>query len=301
MTDHASYDSLITRRDFLKGSAAAAVGLAVGLPAESRESDLEKATRVVLIRNKDVIDKNAKVDPAIIGSMLDDAVTALVGAEDAPAAWRELFSGDDTIGIKSNFWTFMPTPKPLEAAIRKGIESAGVPPDRIAVDDWGVRKNPVFLKATGLVNVRPLRTHYWAGIGGCLKNYIMFSSNPPDYHPDSCADLALLWRLPEVAGKTRLNILSVLTPLFHGRGPHHFDQRYIWNYRGILVGTDPVAVDAVGLHILRAKRAAFFKNDTKWETQPKHVMMAESRHKLGTATIEKIDLVTLGWRDDLLI
>jgi hypothetical protein len=29
--------------------------------------------------------------------------------------------------------------------------------------------------------------------------------------------------------------------------------------------------------------------------------MAESRHKLGTAAIEKIDLITVGWKEDLLI
>lgn len=292
---------MITRRDFLKGSATAAVGLAVGMPVGSQESAEEKTARVVLVRSKDVIGENSKVDPEIIRSMLDEAVTVLVGAEDSAQAWNELFSENDTIGIKSNFWTFMPTPKALEAAIRKGIESTGVPAEKIAVDDWGVLKNPIFREATGLVNVRPLRTHYWAGIGGCLKNYIMFSPSPPDYHPDSCADLALLWRLPAIAGKTRLNILSVLTPLFHGRGPHHFDQRYIWNYGGILVGTDPVAVDAAGLRILQAKRADYFGEAQKWETQPKHVMMAESRHKLGTAAIEKIDLITVGWKEDLLI
>jgi len=292
---------MITRRDFIKGSAAAAVGIAVGMPAGAQELTQKKTARVVLVRNKDVIDKNSNVDPEIMQSMLDEAVTALVDARDSSHAWKELFSENDTIGIKSNFWSFMPTPKSLEAAIRKGIESTGVPSERIAVDDWGVLKNPIFRDATGLVNVRPLRTHYWAGIGGCLKNYIMFSPSPPDYHPDSCADLALLWRLPVVAGKTRLNILSVLKPLFHGRGPHHIDQRYIWTYGGILVGTDPVAVDAAGLHILQAKRADYFDETQKWETQPKHVMMAESRHKLGTASIEKIDLITLGWKEDLLI
>lgn len=301
MSNNFSNDPMITRRDFLKGSAAAAVGLAVGMPAGAQETAREKTARVVLIRNKDVIGENSKVDPDIIRSMLDEAVTALVDAEDAPHAWNALFAKNDTIGIKSNFWTFLPTPKELEAAIRAGIESTGVPSEKIAVDDWGVLKNPVFKDATGLVNVRPLRTHYWAGIGGCLKNYIMFSPRPPDYHADSCADLALLWRLPAVAGKTRLNILSVLNPLFHGRGPHHFDQRYIWNYGGILVGIDPVAVDAVGLHILQAKRAAYFGEAESWETQPKHVMMAEARHKLGTAAIEKIDLVTLGWKEDILI
>ncbi len=253
------------------------------------------------MRHKNVIDEHLKVNPEIIGTMLDEAVTVLVRQDEPAKAWRSLFGADEVVGIKSNFWTFMPTPKELEAAIRTGVESAGVAAEKIAVDDWGVLKNPVFKEATALVNVRPLRTHYWAGIGGCLKNYIMFSPNPPDYHADSCADLALLWQLPAVKGKTRLNVLSVIRPLFHGRGPHHYDQRYIWYYGGIIAGIDPVAVDAVGLSILQAKRAEFFPGREAWETQPKHVAMADTRHGLGTSDLNKIDLVTLGWEDGRLI
>jgi hypothetical protein len=301
MSEKKSPKMMITRRDFLKGSACAAVGLAIGGSSAAGPAAGEKTARVVLIRHKKVINDASKVDPKIMQSMLDEAVTALVGAESPLQAWQALFEKDNMIGMKSNFWTFLPTPKPLEAALRNGIESAGVSPERIAVDDWGVLKNPVFKEATGLVNVRPLRTHYWSGIGGCLKNYIMFSPSPPDYHPDSCADLALLWELPAVKGKTRLNVLSVLNPLFHGRGPHHFDQRYIWNYGGILVGTDPVAVDAVGLHILQAKRADYFEEEQSWETQPKHVMMADSKHGLGTSSLEKIELIRLGWEEEILI
>ena len=44
----------------------------------------------------------------------------------------------------------------------------------------------------------------------------------------------------------RLNILVMLTPQFHGVGPHSFSSRFTWPYGGLLVGTDPVAVDATG-------------------------------------------------------
>ena len=47
-------------------------------------------------------------------------------------------------------------------------------PGSVGVDDRGVRTNPVFARATALINVRPLRTHAWSGLGTCLKNYIMF-------------------------------------------------------------------------------------------------------------------------------
>ena len=74
----------------------------------------------------------------------------------------------------------------------------------------------------------------------------MFHDRPWTWHHDSCADLGGLWNLPVVKGKTRLNVLVMLTPLYHGRGPHHFSRQYLWPYRGLIVSTDPVAADSTG-------------------------------------------------------
>ena len=54
-----------------------------------------------------------------------------------------------------------------------------------------------------------------------------------------------VWTYPIVKGKTRLNILCALTPQFYGRGANFFDRRYVWPYKGLIIGTDPVAVDAI--------------------------------------------------------
>ena len=67
-----------------------------------------------------------------------------------------------------------------------------------------------------------------------------------------------LWHFPQVKGKTRLNILVMITPLFHGIGPHHFSRSYTWRYNGLIVSTDPVAADATGARIIQAKRDSFF-------------------------------------------
>ena len=171
----------------------------------------------------------------------------------------------------------------------------------ISVNDQQVLRDPVFRDATALINVRPLRTHNWSGVGSLIKNYIMFVDTPESYHGDSCADLAKIWKLPSVEGKTRLNILVVLTPLFHGIGPHHYNPKYTWAYKGLLVGFDPVAVDATGVRILQAKRRAFFEEDRPLNPPPKHVFLADTRHHLGTADPEKINLVRLGWQEDSLI
>jgi hypothetical protein len=205
------------------------------------------------------------------------------------------------VGIKTNGWRALPTPVPLEEAIRSAVLAAGVKAETISVRDRGVLSDPVFMKATALINVRPMRTHDWSGLGTLLKNYIMFVPDPPRFHPDSCADLAALWQLPEVKGKTRLNILVMLTPLFHSVGPHGFNPAYVWSYSGLLVGLDPVAVDATGARIIQAKRREFFGEERPINPLPKHIELADTRHHLGTADPGKIELVKLGWQEGILI
>jgi hypothetical protein len=109
-----------------------------------------------------------------------------------------------------------------------------------------------------------------------------------------------MWNLPIVKGKTRLNILVALTPQFYGRGPHSFDPRHVWTYGGMFVSKDPVAVDALGAELLRLKRIAFFGED-KAVTPTKHIEYAETRHGIGVADLKRIDLVRLGWQEEMLI
>jgi hypothetical protein len=93
----------------------------------------------------------------------------------------------------------------------------------------------------------------------------------------------------------------MLTPLFHGVGPHDFNPKYVWSYSGLLVGFDPVAVDATGVRILTAKRRQFFGEDRPINPPPKHIFLADTRHHIGTADPDQIELVRLGWKEDILI
>jgi hypothetical protein len=129
----------------------------------------------------------------------------------------------------------------------------------------------------------------------------MFVPEPSDYHGNSCADLGALWKLPAVKGKTRLNILVLLTPQFHSIGPHHFDPAYVWEYKGILAGTDPVAVDAVGLRLIEKKRELFFGEPKPFRPPAHHIAYADIRHKIGVSDLSKINLIKLGWQEDILI
>lgn len=315
----------LTRRDFLRRAASTLAVAVFGLPACRSESEgtapraggveegaariaqvgragagggAERTSKVVLVRDQRAVGDDGTINAEVVGRMLDDAVCALVGEEKATAAWRRLIKPADLLGIKTNVWRPLRTPPEVEQLLRRRGTDAGVPSDRIRVTDRQARR--MLADCTALINVRPLRSHHWAGIGGCVKNYIMFSDRPSQYHPNSCESLALAWNLFDVKNKTRLNILLALTPQFYGRGPHSFDPRWVWPYRGMFVSFDPVAVDALGAHLLKTKRIDFFGEDRPI-TPTTHIAAAERKYGLGVADLDRIELIRLGWQDDALI
>jgi len=293
-------EKVITRRDFLRGTAGLTVAAALGTGIRE-ETKAEEKVRVVLIRHSRVLTEKGGVQSEIVQTMLDEAVKTLLSENDPIQAWRELFKSSDVVGIKSNVWWKMPTPKELEAAIRRRLLDVGVSEKNIDIDDRGVLSNPIFLNSTALVNVRPVRTHHWSGVGTCLKNYIMFVPDPSSYHGEACSDLGKIWTYKVVKGKTRLNILSALQPQFYGRGAHYFDRRYVWPYKGLIVGTDPVAVDVVGAHLLKTKRIAHFGEDRALDAPPIHIVAADKKYHLGVSDLKRIQLVKLGWMEEVLI
>ena len=298
-----------TRRDFLWSSVSTALltragwlfGRGSGEAAADKTPPAKPEARVVLVRDKDVLDAGGNPRPEILARMLDDGVCSLLEKEKPDSAWSSLVRPGETVGVKTNEWGPLRTPPELERLLRDRLVRAGLPETRISIDDRGARTDPLFHEATALINVRPMRTHHWAGVGGCIKNYINFDPEPSRWHDNACADLAGVWDLPLARGKTRLNILVMLTPLFHGKGPHHFQPRYIWDYHGLILGTDPVAVDATGLRILQARRREYFGEDQPFVVSPRHIRLAEEKHRLGVADPARIRIVRLGWMEGALI
>ncbi|MBC7287118.1 MAG: DUF362 domain-containing protein [Armatimonadetes bacterium] len=287
----------MTRRDFLRQAASAAAAAALGLPALAADEKTKTST-VVLIRHPDAVSADGRVNAAVVAQMIDEAVAKLVGTSRARDAWPRLIKPTDTVGIKSNEWAPLRTPPEVEQILRQRCIDVGVPAERIKITDRQART--LLADCTALINVRPVRSHHWAGIGGCIKNYIMFSDRPSQYHPNSCESLALAWELPICKGKTRLNILLALTPLFWGRGPHHYDPNFVWPYRGIFVSFDPVAVDALGAELLRRKRIDFFGEDRPI-TPTVHITAAGEKYGLGVADLSRIRLIKLGWQEGALL
>jgi hypothetical protein len=304
----------ITRRDFLRTTAVApfagAVGCCcLGTAAKTGDTPAGMATitqvmrksKVVLIRDEKAVGEGRKLDAEVVQKMLDEAMMTLFGEKDPQSAWKRIVKPTDTVGIKTNVWNYLPTGAEVEQAIKRRVLEAGVPEARIGIRDRGVLNDPIFQQATVLINARPARVHYWSGMGSCIKNYIMFVPKPSEYHGDACADLATIWYLPVVRDKTRLNILSMLTPQYHNIGPRGFSEKYLWSYGGIIIGQDPVAVDATGYRVIQARRLQEFGEDKPLETSAHHIQLADTRHKLGHADPADIELVKMGWKDGMLI
>lgn len=297
-----SIGSGISRRDFLKTGARITLESVAGLSlAGIAHGKTAGKSRVVLVRDREVLDGQDRIRPDALGKMLDGAVAALMDERNYSSTWKCIVSTGDVVGIKTNVWPYLPTPEPMNEILRERVIGAGVRKENVSADDRGVLANPVFRRSTSLINVRPMRTHYWAGVGSLIKNYIMFVTNPSAYHDNACERLGAIWKLPHVRGRTRLNILVMITPLFHGTGPHHFSPQYTWPYCGLIVSEDPVAADSTGSRIIEAKRRVHFGEDRPISPNPRHIALAGSRYGLGRSRPEEIEIIRLGWTEDSLI
>ena len=135
-------DELSRREFFAVGTGAAAAGL-VGSRSSDGAVESASTSRVVLIRDRAVLDENGRADAEILHRMLNRGLAELLRETDSASAWRRLFSPTDVVGIKSNVWGRLPTPQALEDAMRTELESLGIAPEDIAVDDRNVKSNPV--------------------------------------------------------------------------------------------------------------------------------------------------------------
>ena len=113
-------------------------------------------------------------------------------------------------------------------------------------------------QCSALVNVPLLKTHVASGLSAALKNH--YGSIPRSlvrddsyrYHADGFKNLVHLNLMAPIREKTRLIIVDALRAQYH-LGPGG-DPRFQWNFNGMILGTDPVAVDAICLEIINRKR-----------------------------------------------
>jgi hypothetical protein len=66
----------------------------------------------------------------------------------------------------------------------------------------------------------------------------------------------------------------------------------------LLIGTDPAAVDSVCLKILQGRRNQIGGRSWSLTPPPKHVAIADTKCRLGTADLSRIEIVRLSWEEN---
>jgi uncharacterized protein (DUF362 family) len=318
----------ITRRDFIKGTVSALLGMSVGagilgcegrplgfIPATRVSTDKSKST-VVLVRNEKALDQmHVPVQP-IIDEMVSDAIQNLASDRDAIKAWKRFIKPSDTVGIKTNDM-MVATHLEVVEAIVKNLHAIGVADERIIIWDQhkagvgfsGIRNRNrrfgfnrfkiskiVTEHCTALINVPGVKTHCLAGVSVALKNWVgaVTNINTKDLlvtypiHGDCCAEVCSINAMPVIRDKCRLIIADALRPLFHG-GPQP-DPKYMWDYKGLLMSTDPVAIDIVALKIVQEKRNQYKGRDWPISPPAKHVQVADHKYGLGNSDWDWVEL-----------
>ena len=287
----------LTRRDFIRGTVGATLTASVfGTSWPGRAEALEPASRVIVVRDKTVMDDAKSIDPRVLQSMVDETVMRVTGKKDARTAWRTLITPKDIVGLVPTPF-LNPTHQELIDVVKESlIKEAGVPEKNIIMAQGGKRKPG---RCTALITMPGLKGHWLTGIGTVMKNYIMYSGRPTRYHKENSAKQGEIWLLPEVKGKTKLVLVDALYPLCD-KGPQP-DPRYKWAYKGLIAGTDPVAVETVCLKVITEKRNEL--RGEPWPISPPAVCVAaaDKMYGLGTSDINKIKIESSGWKEGLLV
>ncbi len=148
-------------------------------------------------------------------------------------------------------------------------------------------------ETTALASAPVLKDHNLAGLSCGMKNFYGAIHNPNKYHDNGCSPfVADVCAHAYVRDRLRLVVCDATRPQYHGGPPRR--GRWQWPYGGILVGTDPVAVDAVAAAILERKRRVAGMKPLAEEGRPVRYLVSGAQRGLGTADLKAVEVVSVG-------
>lgn len=139
-----------------------------------------------------------------------------------------------------------------------------------------------------IINV-PIIKNAGSSVTLCMKNLAYGSiTNTGRLHKELWSETSAdVCAFPPLRDKVVLNIADGIKGCFNG-GPGANPQ-FFTDYKTILIGTDPVAVDRIGFEIVTKKRI-----EEKLQTEPsergKQFLYLAKNNKLGEADLDKIEL-----------
>jgi uncharacterized protein (DUF362 family) len=127
--------------------------------------------------------------------------------------------------------------------------------DKVSFDSGSDQLAALLQEVTAIINVPFLKTHNIAMVSGCLKNLShALVRRPALYHKNHCTPyVGDIVALPAIRSKLRIHVVNALQAVYKG-GPEPTSDG-IWTHAGLLIGTDPVAVDQIGLDLINRQRA----------------------------------------------
>jgi uncharacterized protein (DUF362 family) len=148
-----------------------------------------------------------------------------------------------------------------------------------------------------IINMPILKNHGLSGVTLCLKNlaYGLTENNSRFHDPDHIGRFITdVCAHPLVKQKVVLHILDGLESCYD-KGPQPKSLNVFFTPQSIWLGTDPVAIDAVGLEVIDAKRKEMRKVSVKKSrSRADHIELAAKKglgeNNLDRINVEKIKL-----------
>ena len=168
-----------------------------------------------------------------------------------------------------------------------GYEEAAITPGGASV-----HLSKILTRCTHLINIPVLRDHPTIGVSLSLKNNYGSVDNPSSLHgPNFTCEphIAELNAQDPIKKKQRLIVLPALVGVYQG---HHSPPQF--EYNGLIVSRDPVAVDYLAYQIIEEQR---IKNDlrplSKTGRYPTYI---DTSAKLGVGTNDPnyMDIISIG-------
>lgn len=153
---------------------------------------------------------------------------------------------------------------------------------------------------TTFVNVPVLKHHTMAGVTLSMKNWFGAINNPNKYHFDVSSDNfipdlnSMLFSKSGLKKKQPLIICDAIMAQYD-MGPG-YRSHLAWNFKGLIVSNDPVALDRIGAQIIERKRQEIgLKSLADTGREPKYISIAaDNFHRLGIDDPAKIELASAG-------
>jgi hypothetical protein len=237
--------------------------------------------------------------PDVLRQMLDGSIVELTGLKEARDAWSVLFSADEKVAIKTNA-SLGGTHLALVMALTECLRDAGIPAEQIFIFDqftsrmeyegypvnfdgpgvrcygndedgdpvhytagWTlldqeIKLSDVLLACDALINV-PVLKRGGPGISFGMKNHYGTFDIPSSFHGDRFErGIPELNALPPIKDRTRLIVGDALATQADTDPSSGYETMAIGNT--ILMGFDPVAIDAMGFQMVVDKLAAEGRN-----------------------------------------